>query len=97
MTQTAYQGLTELTDNTWTLISEVNCTFSVVFGDVMIIGTASSAPASTAIGFPYYSGDAEGAETDVLGRFPGVGTANRLYAKATTPKATLFVSRAAVA
>jgi hypothetical protein len=96
MAQSALNGSLVLEADTWTLISEINCTFTVEWGKVEILGMDGAAPASTAIGIRYHTGQGEAASTDTLSRFPGAGTPDRLYAISRGRTARMFISRAAV-
>lgn len=97
MTQAAQNTQIILEADTWTLISEVNCTFVVEQGDVEILGMDGAAPTAGDKGISYGKGQGEDAATDTFGRFPGAGTMDRLYAISRGAHAVLFVSRAAVA
>lgn len=97
MTQTAYNDIMSIPEDTWTLISEVNCTFFVNGGMIELIGMQDAAP-TTEQGVAYEQGQGEEAATDVLARYSGAGTANRLYARAIGGRrANIFLSRASVA
>ncbi len=91
----AFQGELTLTLGVWTLISTTNCTFQVRAGSVEILGTVDAAPAASDVGLAYGPGEGDGADVDTIARFPGIGTANRIYAKATMSDTRLFVSSSA--
>ncbi len=91
----AFQGELTLTLGVWTLISTTNCTFQVRSGGVEIIGTVDAVPSPTDDGLIYMAGQGEGADVNTLSRFPGVGTANRIYAKAVQNETKIFVSSSA--
>lgn len=81
----------------WTLVSEINCTFVVNLGAVEVIGMDGAEPASGDHGIVYRQGFGEDASTDMLARFTGAGTADRLYMRGVGGSSQVFVSRAAVA
>lgn len=95
MAQTAYNDIMDIATS-WTLISEINCTFVVEDGDVEIIGMDGAAPTNET-GVTYREGEGEEASTDVLARFAGAGTADRIYARGKQGGCRIFLSRAAVA
>ena len=97
MTQTAQNEEVTLSADTWTLISEVNCTFVVNEGAVEILGMDGATPDSDDTGILYRTGQGEDSETDTLARYPGAGTADRIYAISRGRDAKLFVSRESVA
>jgi len=97
MTQTAHNTTMTIPDDSWVQFSEINCTFVVEQGVVQVIGTQDAAPAASARGITYRMGQGQDVDYDMLGRFAGAGTANRLYARAPEGSSVLFVSRAAVA
>lgn len=96
MTQTAYNTTMTIPEE-WTLVSEINCTFVVNGWPVEVIGTDGAAPDSGQHGIVYRQGEGEDASTDMLARFTGAGTADRLYMRGIGGTAQVFVSRAAVA
>ena len=98
MAQTAINGWVALPADTWTLISEINCTFVVVQGvSVELLGMQGAAPGTDDRGIPYATGQGEDAATASLERFTGAGTADRLYLISRGETGTAFVSRAPVA
>ena len=96
MAQTALNGKLALARDTWVLVSEINCTFVVLGGNVEIIGMDGAAPTESDSGIPYPKGTGETFDTDVLARYAGSGTADRIYARSSATDGSLFVSRAAV-
>jgi hypothetical protein len=98
MMQTALNDRMQLPRDTWVLVSEINCTFTVEQGDnVQFIGMDGAAPAADQTGITYARGTGQDATFDMLGRFVGAGTADRLYAISRHANGSIFVSRAAVA
>lgn len=97
MTQTAYNDTMTISDDGWTLVSEINCTFVANDVTIEVIGTDGAAPAAGAHGIKYQAGFGEDASTDMLARFVGAGTADRLYMRGVGQTAEVFISRAAVA
>lgn len=97
MAQTAINNWVALPADTWTLFSEIDCTFVVVSGLVEIIGMDGAAPDADDRGIPYPVNQGEDVSTAMLDRFPGAGTPDRLYAISRGEVGALFVSRAAVA
>ena len=98
MTQSALNTWLPLPADTWTQFSEIDCTFVVVYGGtVEIIGMDGAAPDADDRGIPYPMGTGEDVDTGMLARFPGAGTADRLYAISRGENGAIFVSRAAVA
>jgi hypothetical protein len=98
MAQTALNGQIELASGAWTLLSEVNCTFQVVSGAAQILCMDGAAPTASDAGVVYQVGEGEEASTDVLARYPGAGTADRIYGRAhASLPCVIFISRAAVA
>ena len=97
MAQTANNDWISLPADTWVLISEIDCTFVVIFGEVQILGMDGAAPSADQNGIPYSQGQGEDVTTGMLARFVGAGTADRLYARSAGEAGAIFVSRAAVA
>lgn len=97
MAQTAQNGRITLAADTWTLISEINCTFVVEEGEIEILGMDGAAPGASDEGVTYFKGQGEDVATDTLSRFVGSGTPDRIYAISRDAHAVVFVSRAAVA
>ena len=98
MTQTALNGIVTLTPNTWTLISENNCTFTNEGASAVEIRGDTSTPEVTEFGVTYQPGQCEALEIGTLARYGGV-TATGIYAisRKSSISGRLFVSRAAVA
>jgi hypothetical protein len=96
MTQTALNTWVTLPADTWTLISEIDCTFVVVSGIVEVLGMDGAAPVEADRGIPYANGAGEDASVAMLSRFPGSGTADRIYMISRGETGSVFVSRAAV-
>ena len=98
MAQTAINGWVTLPADTWTQISEINCTFVIVQGtSVELLGMDGAAPGVDDRGIPYPAGQGEDAATASLERFTGAGTADRLYLISRGETGVAFVSRAEVA
>ena len=69
MTQTALNTWVTLPADTWTLISEIDCTFVVVSGIVEVLGMDGAAPVEADRGIPY----ANGAGEDALATLAAMG------------------------
>jgi hypothetical protein len=98
MTQTALNDIVTLTPNTWTLISEADCTFTNEGTAAVEIRGDTSTPELTEFGVSYAPGYGEALEIGTLSRYAGV-TATGIYAisRKSSVNGRLFVSRAAVA
>lgn len=97
MAQTALNDWLTLTPDTWTLVSEIDCTFVNVGSAAVEIRGDTSVPELTEHGIVYYPGQGEVESTGTLARFPGV-TATGIYAICRENRGgLLFVSRASVA
>ena len=93
MAQTAYNDRFPIPADTWTLISEIDCTMVVEGGQVEVIGAASQ-PAATVQGISYANGQGFDAATGTLARFAG-DTAAGIYVMSRGKTSTVFLSRAA--
>ena len=97
MTQTALNDWLTLTEDTWTLVSEVDCTFVNVGAAPIEIRGDTSEPETSEHGIVYYAGQGEEGSTGTLARFEGV-TATGIWAICRDKRGgVLFVSREAVA
>lgn len=96
MTQAALNTWLALPADTWTLVSEIDCTFVVVKGRVEVLGTDGAAPVEASRGIPYSIGSGEDVATATLARFAGAGTADRIYMLSRGEVGAAFISRAAV-
>jgi len=96
MTQAALNTWLALPADTWTLVSEIDCTFVVVKGTVEVLGMDGAAPVDANRGIPYRIGSGEDVATGTLARFIGAGTSDRIYMISRGEVGAAFVSRAAV-
>lgn len=97
MTQTALNDWLTLPSDTWTLVSEIDCTFVNVGATPIEIRGDTGTPDADEHGVVYSPGQGEDASTGTLARFAGL-TATGIYARPSSKYGgLLFVSRASVA
>lgn len=98
MTQAIFNGRIELVADTWTKISEVNCTFQALSDEVEVIGTDGETPGTSDRGMICPYGAGEDVSFDTLSRFVGAGAEpDGLWAISRGEDGAIFVSREAVA